>query len=105
MARAVVAAAQYRADKGKWPDGLEELVPRYMSEVPRERFSATGTEIVGYRKTNAGICLYARAEGKRFAGHRDRRGTGERGQRAVIAIAMGKKRPRIYIRGFGGVLG
>ncbi|HEX4056425.1 MAG TPA: hypothetical protein VHX86_19360 [Tepidisphaeraceae bacterium] len=60
MARAVVAAAQYRAQKGKWPHELEDLTPQYLPQVPRKIFSATGTEFVRYRKTAAGICLYAR---------------------------------------------
>lgn len=60
MARAVVAAAQYRADKGKWPDRLEDLTPAYLPEAPREIFSTDETELVRYQKTDAGICLHAR---------------------------------------------
>jgi len=60
MARAVVAAAQYRADKGNWPDTLQVLVPAYLPQVPLEMFSATGTEPIRYQRTDQGIRLRAR---------------------------------------------
>jgi len=60
LARAVVAAAQYRADKGNWPDTLQVLVPAYLPQVPLEMFSATGTEPIRYQRTDQGIRLRAR---------------------------------------------
>jgi hypothetical protein len=60
MARAVVAAAQYRADKGNWPNTLQDLVPAYLPQVPVEMFSATGTEPIRYQRTDQGILLRAR---------------------------------------------
>jgi hypothetical protein len=60
MARAVVAAAQYRADKGNWPDKLQDLVPVYLPQVPLEMFSTTGTEPIEYQRTDQGILLRAR---------------------------------------------
>jgi hypothetical protein len=60
MARAVVAAAEYRADKGKWPDKLEDLMPDYLSELPKAIFDQDGTRPVRYQKTARGICLHAR---------------------------------------------
>jgi hypothetical protein len=60
MARAVVAAAQYRADKGSWPDKLENLVPAYLPQAPLEMFSAAGTEPIQYQRTDLGIRLRAR---------------------------------------------
>ena len=35
MARAVVAAAMYKAEKGEWPGSLEELVPGYLKDYRR----------------------------------------------------------------------
>jgi hypothetical protein len=60
MVRAVLAAAKYRADKGKWPDRLGDLTPEYLAEAPKDIFSATGEQPVRYRMTHAGICLHAR---------------------------------------------
>jgi len=59
LARAVVAAAQYRADKGNWPNTLQDLVPAYLPQVPVEVFSATGTEPIQYQRTDLGILLRA----------------------------------------------
>ena len=57
--RALVAAAQYRADKGNWPDTLGALAPAYLTQVPVDIFSASGTDPIRYQKTGAGICLFA----------------------------------------------
>jgi hypothetical protein len=54
-----VAAAQYHADKGNWPDTLDVLIPDYLTQVPTDIFSTSGTEPVRYQKTDAGICLLA----------------------------------------------
>jgi hypothetical protein len=59
MTRAVVAAGQFRADKGKWPERLEDLVPGYLPEAPKDVFSLNGTDLVGYQATAAGILLHA----------------------------------------------
>jgi hypothetical protein len=61
MVRAVLAAAQYHADQGKWPDRLEDLTPQYLSQVPRDIFSIDGTRPVRYQKTRRGISLHAHA--------------------------------------------
>jgi hypothetical protein len=60
MARAVVAAAQYRADKGNWPDKLQDLVPAYLPQMPLEMFSAADTDPIQYQRTDLGILLRAR---------------------------------------------
>jgi len=60
MARALVAAAEYRADKGNWPNTLQDLVSAYLPQVPVEMFSATGTEPIRYQRTDQGILLRAR---------------------------------------------
>jgi hypothetical protein len=57
--RALVAAAQYHADKGNWPDALDALIPDYLTQVPTDIFSTSGTDPVQYLKSNAGICISA----------------------------------------------
>jgi hypothetical protein len=37
-ARVAVAAEQYRRENGGWPDGLDELVPRFLDAIPRDPF-------------------------------------------------------------------
>ncbi len=34
LARAALAVRLYRADNGRWPDGMQSLVPTYLNEVP-----------------------------------------------------------------------
>jgi hypothetical protein len=36
---AALAAERYRIDQGRWPESLEELVPKYISRVPRDPFA------------------------------------------------------------------
>jgi len=60
MARVVVALAGYRAEKGKWPEKLETLVPAYLKRVPWDPFSreATGA-VVNYRVGSDGVLVYS----------------------------------------------
>jgi len=46
MANAVVAAAQYRAKTGQWPENLGKLVPDYLASVPKDVFSKGGADDV-----------------------------------------------------------
>lgn len=57
MARTVVAAAKYHADKGRWPDSLQQLVPAYLPQVPTEVFSATPDQPIRYQQGDSGICV------------------------------------------------
>lgn len=36
--RTVIALHRFRLDRGRWPDGLDSLVPVYLGEVPIDRF-------------------------------------------------------------------
>ena len=55
-ATACVAAVRYRRDSAKWPDALDNLVPRYLDAVPVDPF--TGKALV-YRQTADGIMIYS----------------------------------------------
>ncbi len=59
MTRAVVAAAQYRADSSHWPGTLADLVPKYLAAVPRDVYSAGAAEGVRYIQSDAGIFIYS----------------------------------------------
>ena len=59
MARAVAAAGIYRAEKGKWPEGLEALVPRYLDRVPVDVYSKSGTDAVRYVVGEKGVQVYS----------------------------------------------
>lgn len=50
------ALAAYRADNGKYPVKLEELVPKYLKSVPNDLFS--GQPMI-YRLTDNGYLLYS----------------------------------------------
>ena len=51
-----VALAGHRAQTGRYPDGLGELSPGWLKEIPPDRF--TGKDLV-YRRTEAGYVLYS----------------------------------------------
>ncbi len=59
MTRAIVALAQYRAENGNWPAKLDELVPRYLPQLPKDAYSTGGQDPVRYSKTDAGVLLYS----------------------------------------------
>ena len=59
MARAVVASAMYRAEKGKWPEGLGELVPGYLAAVPVDMNSKNEQELVRYATGEGGVRVYS----------------------------------------------
>jgi hypothetical protein len=59
LTRAIVAAAQYRADNGKWPQTLGELSPKYLATMPVDIFSRIqGTPPV-YKAGPDGIWIYS----------------------------------------------
>ena len=50
------ALAWYRHDRGRYPEKLESLAPKYLTKVPQDRFS--GKPLV-YRPTEKGYLLYS----------------------------------------------
>jgi hypothetical protein len=66
MTRALVAAGEYRADKGAWPNSPGDLVPAYLAQVPTEIFGEVGP--VRYQKGDTGIRLMAhKADGSEIS--------------------------------------
>ncbi len=59
MAMAVAAAGIYRAEKGKWPGSLEEMVPGYLKDVPVDVYSKSGEESVRYVVGEKGVRVYS----------------------------------------------
>jgi hypothetical protein len=58
MARAILAAARWKAEKGHWPEKLETLVPGYLKALPRDPYSGEGAP-VHYVVRETGVALYA----------------------------------------------
>jgi len=56
MAKAMLAAGRYRAEKGKWPEKLETLVPGYLKELPTDMYSGKN---VLYAQSEKGIRIYS----------------------------------------------
>src|SRR5439155_7640957 len=54
LAAAALAIRLYRIDQGAWPASLDALVPKYLSEVPRDPFSSSGTPL-GYLLIKGGL--------------------------------------------------
>ncbi len=59
MARALVAAAQYKAAHGQWPQKLEDLVPTYLPVVPIDIYSSGGDMPVRYLNNGSTIEIYS----------------------------------------------
>ncbi len=51
-----LALERYRLEKGHWPDDLEELVPAYLSEVPRDPFDGRPLR---YKRLADGVLVYS----------------------------------------------
>lgn len=51
------ALAAYRADQGKYPEQLSDLVPRYLTAVPTDAFAPQKPVI--YRRTEEGVIFYS----------------------------------------------
>ena len=51
-----LAAERFRLDRGRWPDSLEQLVPTYLSEIPRDPFAAGPLKL---RKLPDGLFIYS----------------------------------------------
>jgi hypothetical protein len=55
-AETAVAAERYRRKHGNWPPSLADLVPQYLSAVPRDPFDG---KPLRYRKTDRGAIIYS----------------------------------------------
>ena len=87
------ALAAYRADEGKYPDRLDQLVPTYVDRVPEDRFS--GAALV-YRPKGKGYVLYSVGPNMQDDGGRgleDRAGVDHPGDwdDIVLRIPRGKR--------------
>jgi hypothetical protein len=51
-----LAAEEFRMEKGRWPENLQEIVPKYLKTVPEDAF---GTGPVRYRRDETGARLYS----------------------------------------------
>ena len=51
-----LALAAYHADQGNYPEQLIALKPRYLKDVPRDRFNG---KAISYQRTPAGYRLYS----------------------------------------------
>jgi hypothetical protein len=69
MARTALAIERHRLARGKVPEGLEELVPQYLEQVPVDPFDARPLR---YRRTESGYLLYTILEDGQDNGGRER---------------------------------
>jgi hypothetical protein len=53
---AAIAAERYRIDQGRWPESLNQLVPRYLSAVPRDPFVNSPLKLL---KLPDGLFIYS----------------------------------------------
>jgi hypothetical protein len=60
LSRAVVAAGQYKAEKGKWPDKLDDLTPEYLPVRLNETLANLNAEPIRYQHRDAAIFLHTR---------------------------------------------
>jgi hypothetical protein len=62
LARAIVAAGQYHAEKEKWPDKLDDLTPQYLPASLKDALANLEAGPVRFQHRSAGISLHARDE-------------------------------------------
>jgi hypothetical protein len=53
---AAIAAERYRLAEGRWPETLEQLTPRYLTDVPRDPFDG---QPIRYRRLDEGVVIYS----------------------------------------------
>ena len=53
---AALAAERFRIDNGRWPDSLDQLVPKYISAVPRDPFVDAPLK---FKKIPEGLFIYS----------------------------------------------
>jgi hypothetical protein len=68
LSKLAVALAAYRTDHGVYPSQLPELAPKYIGEVPRDRFSAGELH---YKLVHDGYLLYSVGPNETDDGGRD----------------------------------
>jgi hypothetical protein len=56
MAQIALALGAYRTDTGSYPEKLADLKPKYLAEIPKDRFS--DADLI-YRRDGAGYILYS----------------------------------------------
>jgi hypothetical protein len=56
LATVALAANAYRSHSGDWPQGLEDLVPQYLSEIPQDPF---GGGFIRYLRQDERVILYS----------------------------------------------
>jgi hypothetical protein len=69
VARTALAIERHRLARGKTPEGLEELVPQYLEQVPIDPFDGRPLR---YRRTESGYLLYTILEDGQDNGGRER---------------------------------
>lgn len=72
MVRVAAALAVYRAERGEYPERLEQLVPDVLATVPTDLYS--GKPFVYRRMPDRGYLLYSVFENEKDDGGTDRRG-------------------------------
>lgn len=68
LSKVTLALAAYRAEHGRYPQSLIELVPAYLREIPPDRFS---DEPLRYKSERSGYVLYSVGWNERDDGGRD----------------------------------
>jgi hypothetical protein len=53
---AALAAERFRRVHGRWPASLEELVPAFLKDVPRDPFDG---QILRFRRLSDGVVIYS----------------------------------------------
>ena len=67
MLRALLAAAEFRAKEGKWPELLRDLVPAYLKSIPKDMYSEFGHYDVSYDAAATGAHITSTGRPKRGA--------------------------------------
>lgn len=55
-AKAAIACERYRIDNGQWPETLDELVPKYLPQVPSDPYSRDGKPLL-YADFEGGVII------------------------------------------------
>ena len=85
------ALAAYRAEQGKYPERLADLVPRYLAAVPADVFAQDRPVI--YRRTEEGLILYSVGPNGRDDGGRSPDDTPAEGQAQGDDLVVRMKSP------------
>src|SRR4029077_15885707 len=72
--RTAIALERYRQAKGDWPKSLDQLVPKYLAEVPTDHYVA---KPFIYRRVDRGVIVYSVGQDRKDNGGKLRREPGE----------------------------